>query len=52
LEHALEFIAEDECVEVTPKVVRLRKVVLDASTRARTRSRARDAREREQAAKA
>ena len=26
LEHALEFIAEDECVEVTPKAVRLRKV--------------------------
>jgi len=51
LEHALEFIAEDECVEVTPKAVRLRKVVLDASTRARTRSRARDARERDQVTK-
>ena len=37
LEHALEFIAEDECVEVTPKVVRLRKVVLDQATRARMR---------------
>ena len=47
LEHALEFIAVDECVEVTPKVVRLRKVVLDQSTRARSRSRARDAREAE-----
>jgi GTP-binding protein len=45
LEHSLEFIAEDECVEVTPKVVRLRKVVLDQSTRARQRSRARDARD-------
>ena len=33
LEHALEFIAEDECVEVTPKAVRLRKVVLDQATR-------------------
>jgi GTP-binding protein len=42
LEHALEFIAEDECVEVTPKVVRLRKVVLDQAIRGRTRSRARD----------
>jgi GTP-binding protein len=42
LEHALEFIAEDECVEVTPKVVRLRKVVLDQAVRGRTRSRARD----------
>jgi GTP-binding protein len=37
LEQALEFIREDECVEVTPSQVRLRKVVLDASTRARTR---------------
>ena len=42
LEHALEFIGEDECVEVTPKVVRLRKVVLDQAIRGRTRSRARD----------
>ncbi len=45
LEHALEFIAEDECVEVTPKAVRLRKVILDQATRGRQRSRARDARE-------
>jgi GTP-binding protein len=45
LEHSLEFIAEDECVEVTPKVVRLRKVILNQSTRARLRSRARDARD-------
>jgi GTP-binding protein len=44
LEQALEFIAEDECVEVTPKTVRLRKVVLDASIRGRLRSRARSAR--------
>ena len=41
LEQALEFIAEDECVEVTPKAVRLRKVVLDQATRGRLRSRAR-----------
>jgi GTP-binding protein len=45
LEHALEFIATDECVEVTPKAVRLRKVVLDQPTRARQRSRARDLRD-------
>jgi GTP-binding protein len=45
LEHALEFISEDECVEVTPKAVRLRKVILDQATRGRMRSRARDARE-------
>ena len=31
LEQALEFIADDECVEVTPHNVRLRKVVLDQS---------------------
>jgi GTP-binding protein len=37
LEQALEFIAEDECVEVTPGSVRLRKVVLDASQRGRLR---------------
>jgi GTP-binding protein len=42
LERALEFIAEDECVEVTPRVVRLRKVVLDQAIRGRARSRARD----------
>ena len=34
LEQALEFIREDECVEVTPGAVRLRKVELDASARA------------------
>jgi GTP-binding protein len=39
LEQALEFIAEDECVEVTPSTVRLRKVVLDGAIRGRTRSR-------------
>jgi len=44
LEQALEFIAEDECVEVTPKRVRLRKVELRAAIRGRQRSRARSAR--------
>ena len=29
LEHALEYIAGDECIEVTPKHIRLRKVELD-----------------------
>jgi GTP-binding protein len=43
LEQALEFIAEDECVEVTPATVRLRKVVLDQATRGRQRSRERRA---------
>ncbi len=41
LEQALEFIREDECVEVTPKTVRLRKVVLDATERGRTAKRGR-----------
>jgi len=42
LEQALEFITEDECVEVTPKTVRLRKVILDQAIRGRNRSRARN----------
>jgi GTP-binding protein len=40
LEQALELIADDECVEVTPKSVRLRKVTLDQSVRARAAKRA------------
>src|ERR671926_344847 len=39
LEQALEFCREDECVEVTPAAVRLRKVVLDQSQRARAAAR-------------
>ncbi|HZK36038.1 MAG TPA: translational GTPase TypA [Aeromicrobium sp.] len=35
LEQSLEFCREDECVEVTPKAVRIRKVILDASERNR-----------------
>ncbi len=35
LEQALEFIADDECVEVTPDNIRLRKVELDQTVRAR-----------------
>ncbi|MGH3886229.1 MAG: translational GTPase TypA, partial [Pseudonocardiaceae bacterium] len=41
LEEALEFCAADECVEVAPEVVRVRKVVLDATQRARKRARER-----------
>ena len=37
LEQALEFIREDECVEVTPRNVRLRKIILHAAERARGR---------------
>ena len=40
LERAMEFCATDECVEVTPQVVRVRKVELDATSRARSRARA------------
>ena len=39
LEECLEFAREDECVEVTPETVRIRKVALDASERARLTSR-------------
>ena len=43
MEGALEFCAEDECVEVTPAVVRIRKVILDQGERARSASRAKKA---------
>ncbi len=33
LEEAIEFIAEDELIEVTPKSIRLRKTILDTATR-------------------
>jgi len=39
LEQALEFCREDECVEVTPAAVRIRKVTLDGTTRARETAR-------------
>ena len=39
LEECLEFAREDECVEVTPEKVRIRKVELDAQARARNTSR-------------
>jgi GTP-binding protein len=38
LEQALEFCREDECVEVTPQAVRIRKVQLAATDRAKSRS--------------
>ncbi|HKN97148.1 MAG TPA: translational GTPase TypA [Pseudonocardiaceae bacterium] len=41
LEEALEFCAADECVEVTPRIVRVRKLVLEGTQRARERARAR-----------
>jgi GTP-binding protein len=39
MEQALEFCREDECVEVTPGAVRIRKVILNAGERARSRTR-------------
>ncbi|MBC6457502.1 translational GTPase TypA [Actinomadura sp. HBU206391] len=43
LEAALEFVADDECVELTPAAIRLRKVVLDSKERERTRARSKRA---------
>jgi GTP-binding protein len=43
LEQALEFCRADECIEVTPAAVRIRKVVLSGGERARTRARAKNA---------
>ena len=39
LEQALEFVREDESVEVTPNIVRLRKAILSADERGKLRSR-------------
>jgi GTP-binding protein len=42
LEESLEFAREDECVEVTPEAIRIRKVILNSNERAKAaRSRAR-----------
>ena len=35
LEESLEFAREDECVEVTPEAIRIRKVILDSNERVR-----------------
>lgn len=35
LEECLEFAREDECVEITPEAIRIRKVILDAHERVR-----------------
>jgi GTP-binding protein len=49
LDQALEFIRDDECVEVTPDAVRLRKVILTAQERATTRNRSAKAKAKEAA---
>ncbi len=43
MEQALEFCREDECVEVTPAMVRIRKVMLDQNDRARAANKAKRA---------
>ena len=43
LEQSLEYCAGDECLEVTPANVRIRKVILDANERAKVRNRAKKA---------
>jgi GTP-binding protein len=43
LDQALEFLREDECVEVTPESIRLRKAVLDKVGRVKAGRRARTA---------
>jgi len=39
LDQAIEFIAEDEYVEITPKSIRIRKLELDAGKREQARKR-------------
>ncbi len=39
LDEAMEFCGQDECVEVTPDILRVRKVIHNATERARARSR-------------
>jgi GTP-binding protein len=36
LEECMEYIQQDECIEVTPKKVRLRKTILDEDERKRS----------------
>jgi GTP-binding protein len=36
LEECMEYIQQDECIEVTPKKIRLRKVILDEEERKRS----------------
>lgn len=43
LEESIEFAAEDECIEVTPEIVRIRKVILDSVQRNREAARMRRA---------
>jgi len=42
LEQHLEFVSDDELIEVTPKTIRLRKRILNSEMRAKQRSRKND----------
>ena len=35
LEECMEYIQQDECIEVTPQSIRLRKIMLDENDRAK-----------------
>ena len=48
LEQSLEFIGDDEAIEVTPDKIRLRKVELDATTRLRAAKNLKRSREAQQ----
>ena len=39
LEECMEYIQQDECIEVTPKVIRMRKVILDEDERKKVQKR-------------
>ncbi len=43
LEQCMEFVAEDELIEITPKSIRMRKRILDSNQRAREQSRSKKA---------
>ena len=36
LEECMEYIQQDECIEVTPKFIRMRKVILNEDERKKT----------------
>ena len=39
LEECMEYIQQDECIEVTPKIIRMRKVILDEDERKKVQKR-------------
>ena len=49
LEECFEYIEDDELVEVTPKSLRMRKILLDENDRKRAKNRAEQAEEQSKA---